>query len=204
MAAVEIGLTGGIASGKSLVGGRLAQLGARVIDHDQLARDVVEVGTAGLSQIVDAFGTRVLAADGSLDRRRLGQIVFADELARRQLNDIVHPLVRQAARDLAAAAPADAIVVQMIPLLVETGQQDDFDALIVVDVPQDVQLARLMARNGFSRSEAQARIASQASRAERLAAADFVIDNAGSIDATLAQVDDLWRRLTQLRDRKLG
>lgn len=204
MAAVEIGLTGGIASGKSLVGGRLAHLGARVIDHDQLARDVVEVRTAGLSQIVDAFGTRVLAADGSLDRRRLGQIVFAHELARRQLNDIVHPLVRQAARDLAAAAPADAIVVQMIPLLVETGQQDDFDALIVVDVPQDVQLARLMARNGFSRSEAQARIASQASRAERLAAADFVIDNAGSIDATLAQVDDLWRRLTQLRDRKLG
>lgn len=187
-----VGLTGGIASGKSLVGDRLAQLGAVVIDADQLARDVVEPGTPGLAQVRVRFGDEVIRLDGSLDRGKLGDIIFSDAAARADLNAIIHPAVREEAARLAAEAPADAVIVQMIPLLVETGQQDNFDAVIVVDVPDDVQLARLMARNNLSEAEARARIASQASRRERLAAATHVIDNSASVDETLRQVDELW------------
>lgn len=189
---MRIGLTGGIASGKSLVGERLAELGAVVIDADQLARDVVEPGTPGLAQVRARFGDEVIRLDGSLDRAKLGDIIFSDAAARADLNAIIHPAVREEAARLAAEAPTDAVVVQMIPLLVETGQQDNFDAVIVVDVPDDVQLARLMARNNLSEAEARARIASQAGRSERLAAATHVIDNSASVDETLRQVDALW------------
>lgn len=192
-----IALTGGIASGKSAVSHRLAELGASIIDSDLLAREVVEPGTPALAAIVRRFGEGVLNPDGSLDRAALGALVFSDAAARADLNAIVHPAVRRRAGELWLASPPHAVVVHVIPLLVETGQADDFDIVVVVDVPAEVQLARLRERNGLTRAEAEARLAAQASREERLAVADVVIDNAGTLDDLRAQVDDLWFRLRQ-------
>jgi dephospho-CoA kinase len=188
----HVGLTGGIASGKSTVADLLAAHGAVIIDSDLLAREVVEPGTAGLAAVVDRFGTGVLAADGSLDRAALGRIVFADPSARADLEAIVHPLVRARAAGLAASAPAGAVVVQMIPLLVETGQAGNFDQVVVVDVEPAVQLARLQQRDGFSPAEATARVAAQAPRELRLRAADVVIDNSGSPEQLADAVERLW------------
>lgn len=198
-----VGLTGGIASGKSTVSGMLADLGAVVIDHDQLAREVVAAGTPGLAAVVRRFGAQLLAPDGGLDRSRLGALIFGDDAARRDLDAIIHPLVWQRSDELQRAAGADAVIVHDIPLLLETGQQDDFDVLVVVDVPPAEQLQRLIARNGLSRKQAQARIAAQASRAQRLAAADVVIDNSGPREATETQVRALWQRLID-RPRQTG
>ena len=188
----HVGLTGGIASGKSTVAELLAAHGAVIIDSDRLAREVVEPGTAGLAAVVDRFGTGVLAADGSLDRAALGRIVFADPSARADLEAIVHPLVRARAAGLAASAPAGAVVVQMIPLLVETGQAGNFDQVVVVDVEPAVQLDRLQQRDGFSPAEATARVAAQAPRELRLRAADVVIDNSGSPEQLADAVERLW------------
>lgn len=199
----RIGLTGGIASGKSTVGELLAGHGAVVIDADLLARQVVEPGTAGYDQVIERFGRGVLAknapsdsaVDGPspLDRSVLGGIVFADPTARRDLEAIIHPRVREAAAAARDAAWADGrVVIQMIPLLVETGQAESFDEVVVVDVSPQVQLRRLMQRNGLSETDASARIASQASRAERLAAATWVIDNDGPVTDLEPQVDRLW------------
>ena len=188
----HVGLTGGIASGKSTVAELLAAHGAVIIDSDRLAREVVEPGTAGLAAVVDWFGTGVLAADGSLDRAALGRIVFADPSARADLEAIVHPLVRARAAGLAASAPAGAVVVQMIPLLVETGQAGNFDQVVVVDVEPAVQLDRLQQRDGFSPAEATARVAAQAPRELRLRAADVVIDNSGSPEQLADAVERLW------------
>lgn len=198
-----MGLTGGIASGKSAVADRLADLGAVIIDADLLAREVVEPGTSGLAAIVERFGPDVLRPDGSLDRPALGALVFADDQARRDLEAIVHPAVRARAVHLTAAAPPDAIVVQVIPLLVETGQQSAFDVVVVVDAEPEVQIERLAARNGLTREQALARINAQATRAQRLAAADEVVTNAGTRDELLAAVDALWARLQQAHRRRV-
>lgn len=195
-----VGLTGGIASGKTAVADRLAARGAVIVDADLLAREVVAVGTPGLAAVAERFGPTVLTvprdgAPAELDRAALGAIVFADPDARRDLEAIVHPLVRARAAELTRAAPPDAVVVQVIPLLVETGQAGVFDVVVVVDVDPGVQLSRLIERNGLTSEQAMARIEAQASRAQRLAVADRVVDNSGSIADLDAAVDALWRWL---------
>ncbi|HKX15679.1 MAG TPA: dephospho-CoA kinase [Propionibacteriaceae bacterium] len=198
---VRVGLTGGIASGKSLVAAELAARGAIIIDTDVLAREVVEPGTAALAAIVERFGPQVIL-DGQLNRVRLAEIVFADPLARRDLELIVHPAVRARAAELERAAGSAAVVVHVIPLLVETGQQQEFDFVVTVDVDQETQIQRLMARNGFSRAEAEARIAAQASREDRKIAADVVLDNTGSVAQLRDQVSALWAVLTSAAARQ--
>lgn len=192
-----IGLTGGIASGKSAVAERLAELGAVIVDADVLAREVVDPGTPGLAAIERRFGPDVLRTDGRLDRAALGAIVFDDPEARRDLEAIVHPAVRARAAQLTRAAPPDAVVVQVIPLLVETGQQKAFDRVVAVDVDAAVQVRRLVARNGLSTEQAMARIGAQVTRGERLAAADDVLDNNGTPEQLRAAVDALWTRWHQ-------
>jgi dephospho-CoA kinase len=191
---MRVGLTGGIASGKSAVAAVLARLGAQVIDADMLAREVVEPGTPGLAAVRERFGESVLTASGALDRAALGAVVFADEAARRDLEAIVHPAVRRRASEIEADATAP-VVVHVIPLLVETGQADAFDRVVVVDVPEEIQRDRLMARNGLSAWEADARIAAQSSRQGRLAAADHVLDNSGTPAQLERQVRALWAAL---------
>jgi dephospho-CoA kinase len=192
---VRVGLTGGIASGKSLVAAELAARGAIIIDADVLAREVVEPGTPALAAIVERFGPQILS-DGQLDRSRLAEMVFADPVARRDLERIVHPAVRARAAELERAADPAAVVVHVIPLLLETGQQEDFDVVVTVDVDHETQIRRLMARNGFSLAEAESRIAAQASREARLAASDVVVDNTTDVDLLRAQITDVWGVLT--------
>lgn len=194
----RIGLTGGIASGKSEVGKLLAERGAVLIDSDVLAREVVAPGTDGLAAVVEEFGPELLGSDGALDRRALGARVFADPDARRRLEAIVHPRVRARAYELEQAAEQadpNAVVVHDIPLLVETGQADSFDLLVVVDVPTELQVERLTTLRGIDRAEAEARIAAQASREQRRAVADVVIDNSGTLAELADQVDRLWNRV---------
>lgn len=198
---VRVGLTGGIASGKSAVAAELAARGAIIIDADVLAREVVEPGTPALAAIIDRFGPQVLS-DGQLDRARLAQIVFADPLARRDLERIVHPAVRARAADLERAAGRAAVVVHVIPLLVETGQQEDFDLVVTVDVDHETQIKRLIARNGYTRAEAESRIAAQASREDRRIAADVVLDNTGSVAQLREQIDALWAELSSAGARQ--
>jgi dephospho-CoA kinase len=193
---LRIGLTGGIASGKSTVSARLAQLGAVVVDADRLAREVVEPGTAGLAAVVQEFGEGVLNDDGTLDRAALGALVFASDERRRALEAIIHPLVRAAGAQLEASAEPGALVVHDIPLLVEAGRAEDFDAVVVVDVGVDVQIERMVRDRGMSPDDARARIAAQASREQRLAVADVVIENTGSLDDLLARVDEVHAALT--------
>lgn len=193
---IRVGLTGGIASGKSLVAAELARLGAVVIDADVLAREVVEPGTPGLAAVVERFGSEMLDGD-RLDRARLGAIVFADPAARQDLERIIHPAVRARAAELERAADPGAVVVHVIPLLVETGQQNDFDHVVVVDAEPDTQLARLRSRDGLSEEAARARLAAQASREERRAAADVVLVNQGSVTDLHRQIRSLWAELTE-------
>jgi dephospho-CoA kinase len=188
-----IGLTGGIAAGKSAVAARLAELGAVLVDADRIAREVVEPGTAGLAAVVEAFGNGVLAADGSLDRPALGAIVFNDEAARQRLNAIVHPLVRaEAARRLREAGP-EAVVVQDIPLLVETGQAGNFDLVLTVRAPLGERLRRMVEDRKMAEDDARARIAAQATDEERAAVSDVVLDNSGTLEELRAAVDHFWR-----------
>jgi dephospho-CoA kinase len=198
---VRVGLTGGIASGKSLVAAQLEARGAVIIDADVLAREVVEPGTPGLAAIIERFGTQVLI-DGRLNRARLADIVFADPAARGDLERIIHPAVRTRAAELERAAGSAAVVVHVIPLLVETGQQENFDLVVTVDVDNETQIQRLMARNGFSRTEAEARIAAQASPEGRRNAADVVLDNSGSPAQLNDQIDALWTVLTSATARQ--
>jgi dephospho-CoA kinase len=188
---LRIGLTGGIGSGKSTVARLLAERGAHVVDADVLAREVVEPGTPGLAAVADAFGAGVLTADGALDRPALAAVVFGDAEARARLDGIVHPLVRAQAVDLISALPADAVVVQDIPLLVETGQAGSFDLVLVVEATADVRVARLVGR-GIPESDARARIAAQATDEQRRAVADVVLDNSGTPEELAAQVDRFW------------
>jgi len=189
---LKIGLTGGIAAGKSIVAARLRELGALLVDADVLAREVVEPGTVGLRQITETFGPTVLTPEGALDRPSLGRIVFGDATKRGQLNAIVHPMVRERAAAILAAAPADAVVVQDIPLLVETGQAPNFHLVVVVHAPRQVRIARMGSDRGMSVQEAEDRIVSQASDDERRAAADVLLDNSGGREDIVAAVDELW------------
>lgn len=193
---LRIGLTGGIGSGKSEVSRLLAEHGAVVIDADVLAREVVEPGTPGLAEVVEAFGADVLADDRSLDRAALGARVFGDDAARRRLEAIIHPRVRARAAEIEAAADPDAIVVHDIPLLVETGQADAFDGVIVVDAPVEVQVERLVGQRGMSANEAQGRIGAQASRQQRAGAADWIVDNTGSLADLKSAVARVWKELS--------
>ena len=198
---LRVALTGGIGSGKSLVAAELAARGAVIIDADVLAREVVEPGTPALAAIIDKFGPQIMR-DGRLDRSQLGAIVFADPDARRDLERIVHPAVRTRAAELELAADPDAVVVHVIPLLVETGQQEDFDVVVTIDVDHETQIQRLIARNGFSRAEAAARVDAQASSEERRTAADVVVDNNGNLDDLREQIAALWGVLTSAATRE--
>jgi dephospho-CoA kinase len=189
---LRVGLTGGIGSGKSTVAGRLAEHGAVLIDSDRLAREVVEPGTAGLAEIVAAFGAEVLAPDASLDRAALAARVFSDPEARARLNAIVHPKVGARTAELMAAAAPDAVVLHDVPLLVENGLAPNYHLVIVVDAPVDTRVHRLVRERGMSEVDVRARIAAQAGESDRRAAADVWLDNTGSRDEVLAAVDALW------------
>ena len=193
---MRVGLTGGVASGKSTVSAILADLGAVVIDADLLAREVVAPGTEGLAAVVEEFGPGVLTADGALDRPKVGALVFADPERRRALEAIIHPRVRAMAAELEAAAPPGAVVVHDIPLLAETGQAAGFDAVVVVDVPDDVQVDRMVRLRGLSEEDARARIAAQASREERLAVATYVVENTGTREDLRQRVTEVFEALT--------
>jgi dephospho-CoA kinase len=193
---MRVGLTGGVASGKSSVASMLAELGAVVIDADLLAREVVAPGTDGLAEVVREFGPDVLGPDGALDRPALGELVFADAAARRRLEAIIHPRVRARATEMERTAPPGALVVHDIPLLVETDQAGSFEAVVVVDAPQQIQVERMVRDRGMSREDAEARIAAQASREERLAVATYVIDNTGTWDDLRRQVAEVVAALS--------
>jgi dephospho-CoA kinase len=195
---LRVGLTGGIGSGKSEVSRRFAALGAVVLDGDTAARAVVEPGTPGLARIAETFGPGVLAPDGSLDRAKLAAIVFADDAAREKLNAITHPLIHEHLMAAEAAAikagGPDTIVVHGIPLLAEGQRAADFDLVIVVDVPPEVQVTRLAGR-GMPAEQARARMAAQATREQRLAVADIVIDNSGTLADMDRRVSEVWAEL---------
>jgi dephospho-CoA kinase len=195
---LRVGLTGGIGSGKSEVSRRLAAQGAVLIDADQIAREVVAPGTGGLAEVVEAFGPGVLAADGSLDRALLGDIVFADQQKLATLNAIVHPRVGARMRELEEAAGPGSVVVHDVPLIAENGLAGGYDIVVVVDVPPRLQLDRLVRQRRMTREQAQSRMAAQASREQRLAIAGIVVDNSGSLAELDRQVGELW---TELRRR---
>ncbi|MEX5720090.1 dephospho-CoA kinase [Geodermatophilus maliterrae] len=197
---LRIGLTGGIGSGKSTVAALLAARGAVVVDADRIAREVVEPGTPGLAAVVGAFGPGVLAADGSLDRAALASIVFADPQARARLDGIVHPLVRARAREVIEQADPDAVVVQDVPLLVETGQAGAHDLVLVVETDLGTRVARLVLR-GLGEDDARARIAAQATDEQRRAVADVVLDNSGGPEGLAEQVDRFWTERVLPRTR---
>ncbi|KRF16064.1 dephospho-CoA kinase [Nocardioides sp. Soil796] len=177
---MRVGLTGGVASGKSTVSAILAELGAVIIDADALAREVVEQGTPGLAAVVAEFGDGLLTPQGDLDRPAMGRLVFGDEAARKRLEAIVHPLVFERIVELESAAGPDDVVVHDIPLLAESGRADTFDAVIVVHAPADVQVERMVRDRGWTEEEAKSRIAAQVDAEERLAIATHVIDNTGT------------------------
>lgn len=192
---MRVGLTGGVASGKSTVAAMLVELGAVLIDGDRLAREVVEKGTPGLDRVIEAFGPELLTADGHLDRPALGAIVFNDPDKRRLLESIVHPLVFERYAEAEAATGPDDLVVHDIPLLAETGRGAEFDAVLVVDVPDETRIARMVRDRGWTREDAESRIASQASREERLAIATRVIVNDGSLDELRRRVEQVHAEL---------
>jgi dephospho-CoA kinase len=192
---LRVGLTGGIGAGKSEVSRRLAAQGAVVIDADLIAREVVEPGTDGLAEVVEEFGPEVLRPDGGLDRARLGDIVFADPDLRGKLNAIIHPRVARRMAELERAAGPGTIVVHDVPLIAENGRAGAYDVVVVVDAPPKTQADRLVRQRGMTREQARARMAAQASREQRLAIADIVIDNSGSLAELDRQVGELWSEL---------
>ena len=190
---LRVGLTGGIGSGKSTAAQRFRELGGVLIDADQLAREVVAPGSTGLAQIHQRFGDAVLAADGSLDRGALGQIVFADARARLDLEAITHPLIRERTRSLVKSAPPERIVVHDVPLLVELDMSAAYHLTVVVGADEDIRVKRLTGGRGFAEADARSRVAAQASDDSRRAVADAWLDNNGTVEGLLAQVDALWR-----------
>lgn len=194
---LRVALTGGIASGKSTVANLFAARGVPVIDTDVIARDVVEPGTPVLAAVVEAFGDTVLGADGRLDRRRMRDRIFSDSDARRRLEGILHPAIRaeMARRSIAAGGPYQILV---IPLLAEGGRRDHVDRVLLVDVPEELQVERLMLRDGVSREQASASLKAQAARSARLAIADDVIVNTGradDLDHEVTALDEKYRKL---------
>jgi dephospho-CoA kinase len=195
-----VGLTGGIASGKSVVAARLAEHGAVVVDADKIAREVVEPGTPGLARIAEEFGPDVIAPDGSLDRAALGAIIFADEAKRAALNAITHPAILELSQRRfaeAGAADPDAVVVYDVPLLSEVRGKSEFDVVVVVSAPEETRIERMVSLRGMSREEAEKRIASQVPEEQRRALADILIESGGTLEQTLAQADEVWGRLRQ-------
>ncbi|MGX1542446.1 dephospho-CoA kinase [Streptomyces adustus] len=192
---LSVGLTGGIGAGKSEVSRLLVACGAVLIDADRIAREVVAPGTPGLAAVVDAFGTEVLAEDGSLDRPRLGSLVFADPEKLAVLNSIVHPLVGARSRELESAAAEDSVVVHDVPLLTENGLAPLYDLVIVVDAAPETQLDRLVRLRGMTEADARARMAAQASRDKRLEIADIVIDNDVPLAGLERRVREVWAEL---------
>jgi dephospho-CoA kinase len=197
-----IGLTGGIAAGKSTVAKRWVELGAIEIDADQLAREVVEPGTIGLQRILEHFGDDVLNADGSLDRSALGSIVFANRKQLDALNAIVHPLVKERTRELLQGMSSDAIVIYNVPLLVEAAVDHDFDIVITVEAPEEEQIKRMVSQRGMSESEAKARISTQAKPVERAARADRILSSNQDIHLLMRDADALWREILKLAEAK--
>ena len=195
---LRVGLTGGIGTGKSEVSRRLASYGAVVIDADAVAREVVAPGTPGLAEVVQAFGPEVLRSDGTLDRDRLGELVFADESLRMKLNAITHPRVGERMAELERQAGGAPVIVHDVPLLAENHLAGSFDEVVVVDVPPRIQAERLARERGMSKDQAEARMGAQASREERLAVATIVVDNSGSLAELDREVGELW---TELRRR---
>ncbi|WP_156759410.1 dephospho-CoA kinase [Microbacterium karelineae] len=193
-----IALTGGIASGKSTIARRLAEHGAVVVDADQTVRDLQQPGQPVFAEIVDAFGAGVVAPDGSLDRPALGSIVFGDDEGRARLNAIVHPAVRDETRRRFAeafAADPQAVVVYDVPLLAEARGTGEWDVVVVAHAPAETRIRRMVDDRGMTREEAASRVSSQATDDERLALADVVVDTDGSLEETLRQADELWRRI---------
>ncbi|MEV7971675.1 dephospho-CoA kinase [Cellulomonas sp. NPDC089187] len=198
----RIGLTGGIAAGKSVAAARFAELGAVVIDYDLLSRDAVAPGSVGLDQVVAAFGPSVLDPDGALDRPALGRTVFGDEAARTRLNHIVHPIVHRLAAEReasAATADPDAVVVHDIPLLAESGREDSFHLVVTVRAEVELRVRRLVEGRGLTEDDARARIAAQVTDEVRAAAADVVLDGNGTAQGLREQVDHLWARIAAER-----
>ena len=197
-----IGLTGGIAAGKSTVAKRWVELGAIEIDADKIAREVVEPGTIGLQRIREQFGDEVLNADGSLDRSALGSIVFANRQQLDALNAIVHPLVKQRTRELLQGMPSDAIVIYNVPLLVEAAVDYDFDIVVTVEAPEEEQIKRMVAHRGMTETEAKARISTQAKPVERAARADHILSSNQDIHLLMRDADALWREISKLAEAK--
>lgn len=192
---LRVGLTGGIATGKSSVSALLRERGAVVIDADALAREVVERGTPGLEQVVAAFGPELLTSAGDLDRPAMGALVFADADARRRLEAIVHPLVFERIVELETGAPDGAVVVHDIPLLAESGRADTFDAVVVVHAPEETQVERMVRDRGWTEEEARSRIAAQAAAEDRLRIATYVIDNTGTREDLRDRVAEVFTEL---------
>jgi dephospho-CoA kinase len=194
-----IGLTGGIGSGKSEVARRLAELGAIVIDADALAREVVAPGTDGLAEVVAAFGPQVLAEDGAMDRAKVAQLIFGDDAKRRRLEAIIHPRVRERTSRMIAAAAPDAVVVNDVPLLVESRLANNFDLVLVVLASEEVRLARLVGTRGMTAEAARARFAAQATDEQRRAVADVEIVNEGTLEELRSTVDAVWEQAIRPR-----
>ncbi|TCZ75287.1 dephospho-CoA kinase [Paenibacillus albiflavus] len=191
-----LGLTGGIACGKSTVANMLKARGAILIDADVIAREVVEPGQPGLLQLVQHFGREIILPDGRLDRKALGGIVFGDEAKRKELNNILHPSIRKEIRNRMekyAISDPDKLIVVDIPLLYESGYDSMFEQIMVVYVPREIQLKRLIHRDGFTQAEAEARLNTQVPIEDKKNLADVLIDNSGSLDTTEAQIEAFWK-----------
>jgi dephospho-CoA kinase len=196
-----VGLTGGIASGKSYVAGLLGELGASTVDADQVAREVVVPGSTGLVQVVGAFGFEILLPSGELDRAKLGEIVFADPEKRIELENILHPLIKARTTQLISEQPSE-IVVYAVPLLVEANVDYPFDTIITVEAGVENQVSRLMTSRQMSESDARARIEAQTTSPERVARANFVIDSSGPKEQTKLQVVEVWKQLLEAAKAK--
>jgi dephospho-CoA kinase len=190
-----IGLTGGIAAGKTTVAKLWTELGGIEIDADLVAREVVEPGTKGAKLIAETFGSELFDAEGNLDRKALGSIVFNDVAKRKQLEAIVHPLVRERTKELLAAVPAGSIAIYTVPLLVEADVDLPFDVVVTVGAPDDVRIKRLMDSRGYSALEAKARIDNQAKPIERAQRADFILNSNQSVDLLMSDARKLWKDL---------
>lgn len=203
---MRLGVTGGLGSGKSRVAKLFGELGAAVLDADQLSREVVAPGTPGFFAVLEAFGREYLAPDGSLDRRRLGQLVFSDPEARRRLEAIIHPEVVRTMRARAEALERSGsrVVVLEVPLLFEAGLAGEVDKVVVVDAPEEERLVRVQTRDGLLEAEVRERLAAQIPLAEKVRWADYVIDNAGPWERTRLQVERLWREIQNAETHRTG
>jgi len=197
-----VALTGGVASGKTSVSKRLAEQGVPIVDTDLIARQVVAPGADGLNRLVDAFGPEILDASGALDRSRMREQVFAQPQRRETLESILHPLIESEVRRQIAQHDSADYLVLVVPLLVESGLFEDVDRIVVVDAPRSIQIRRLLERDRVDRDQAEAILSAQASRSERLAVADEVIDNRGSLEELVQATDELHERLSALSRRR--